>query len=131
MKFMVQSMRNGFLHISSASVEQKMSMVLNERHLEDGWLMYQLVSYYQESGNLPSQDLYMEPNKGNRKDIEDLCEHANLTRSLISPKWVHHQCTTKGCGEGFAVIDGNKKKLIEQYVLLPKPGYRYQRSIFT
>lgn len=45
---------------------------LNETRLEDGWLMYQLVRYYSESGDLYKQDMYTEPTKGNRKDIEDV-----------------------------------------------------------
>ena len=80
---------------------------LNEMRLEDGWFLYQLVRYYMESDNLHDQDMYTEPTKGNRRDIEKLCQAANLARSLVSPKWVHHQCLTKG--EGFAVIDGNEK----------------------
>ena len=85
------------------------SWKLNETRLGDGWFVYQLVRYYSESGNLPNQEFYTEPTKGNRRDLEDLCEHENLIRSSASPKWVHHQCSTKGCSEGFAVIDGNEK----------------------
>ena len=85
------------------------SWKMNKTRLENGWFLYQLVLYYLEVGALHTQDLYTEVGKGNRRCIEDLCERANLKRSLSSPKWVQHRCLTKGCTEGFAVVDGNEK----------------------
>ena len=86
-----------------------LSWKLNETRLEDGWFLYQLVCYHLETGCLSTQDLCTETVKGTRRDIEGLCEVANHMRSLDSPKWVQHRCSTIGCTEGFAVIDGNEK----------------------
>ena len=44
-----------------------------------------------------------------QRDIKELCEYANLQRSLHSPKWVAHCCETKGYREGFAIVDWNEK----------------------
>ena len=82
---------------------------LNEKRLKDAWFLYQLVVFYKSLDSLPTKDLGTEVTGGNRRDIEQLCEYANLERSLLSPKWVSHICGMKGCREGFAVVDGNEK----------------------
>ena len=83
---------------------------LNEKRLEDGWFLYQLIMFYKnEAGTLNSADVGTTLNRGNRRDIEQLCEVANLQLSIRSPKWVAHSCGIKGCREGFAVVDGNEK----------------------
>lgn len=85
------------------------SWKLNEKRLEDSWFLYNVILYYQSESCLATQDLGTDPNKGNRRDIEDLCEQVNLHRSLKSPKWISHKCSMKGRSEGFAVVDGNEK----------------------
>ena len=76
----------------------------------DVFFLYQLIVFYKdECGSLNSTDLGTELSRGNRRDIEKLCELANLQLSLRSPKWVAHSCGMKGCREGFAVVDGNEK----------------------
>ena len=95
-----------FSRVRNAS---SLSWKLNEKRLEDGWFMYNVILYHQSAGCLETQDLGCDLNKGKRRDIDDLCEQVNLHRSLSSPRWVSHQCTLKGCSEGFAVVDGNEK----------------------
>lgn len=58
---------------------------------------------------LSDTNLSTNASESNRRDIEELCEYANLHRSLHTPKWIAHCCRVKGCQEGFAVIDGNEK----------------------
>ena len=72
--------------------------------------MYQLVSFFDEHDKLSSQNLYTVPDCSNRRNIEELCQLAVHHISTMSPRWVRHQCSVKGCKEGFAVIDGNEKK---------------------
>lgn len=102
-----------------AAYEEKFSRVrnpqsssswkLNNKRLEDGWFLYQLVSFFDEHDKLSSQNLYTVPDCSNRRNIEELCQLAVHHISTMSPRWVHHQCSVKGCKEGFAVIDGNEK----------------------
>ena len=87
---------------------QSFTWKLNQKRLEDAWFLYQLIIFYEGEGCLASTDLSTEVTSSNRRDIEKLCELANLHRSLQSPKWVAHTCGMKGC-EGFAVVDGNEK----------------------
>lgn len=82
---------------------------LNEKRYEDGWFLYQLIVYYDAANCLSTTDLRSQLTEGNRRDLEQLCECANLHTSQSSPKWVHHICSMKGCKEGFAVVDGNEK----------------------
>ena len=89
---------------------ESLTWKLNEKRVEDGWFLYQLIVFYKdECGFLNSTDLGTELSRSNRRDIEQLCELANLQLSLRSPKWVAHSCGMKGCREGFAVVDGNEK----------------------
>ena len=88
---------------------QSYAWKLNQKRLEDAWFLYQLITFYEREDCLASTDLSNEVTSGNRRDIEKLCELANLYRSLQSPKWVSHTCGMKGCREGFAVVDGNEK----------------------
>ena len=63
-----------------------------EREEVGRWMvLYQLIVFYKDVvGTLQSTDLGTECNRGNRRDIERLCEIANLQLSLRSPKWVAH-----------------------------------------
>jgi len=70
--------------------------------------MLQLVQLYWGMGQLSTQNLYTTPDQTNRHNLEQFCASANLLSSK-SPKWVGHTCKTKGCREGFAVVDGNEK----------------------
>ena len=81
------------------------SWKLNNKRLEDGWFLYQLVSFFDEHDKLSSQNLYTVPDCSNRRNIEELCQLAVHHISTMLPRWVHHQCSVKGCKEGFAVME--------------------------
>ena len=100
------SMKSLFSRVRNAS---SLSWKLNEKRLEDGWFLYNIILYHQCAGCLETQDLGYDVTKGKRRDIDDLCEEVNLHRSLTSPRWVSHKCTFKGCSYGHAVVDGNEK----------------------
>ena len=88
---------------------QSYAWKLNQKLLKDAWFLYQLITFYEHEDCLASTDLSNEVTSGNRRDIEKLCELANLYRSLQFPKQVSHTCEMKGYREGFAVVDGNEK----------------------
>ena len=94
---------------SRAKVNSSFSWKLNEKRLEDSWFLYQIILYYKSQSCLATTDLGTDANRGNRRDVEDLCELVNLHRSLRSPRWVKHKCNMSGCSEGMAVVDGNEK----------------------
>ena len=87
---------------------ESLTWKVNEKCLEDAWFLYQLVWFYKSVDCLSMTSLSTGTSESNRRDIEELCESANLHRSLHSPKWVAHCCGAKGCGEGFAIVDGNE-----------------------
>lgn len=93
---------------SRAKVTSSFSWKLNEKRLEDSWFLYHIL-YYKSQSCLKTKDLGTDPNRGNRRDMEDLCELVNLHRSLRSPQWVAHKCKMSGCSNGIAVVDGNEK----------------------
>ena len=94
---------------SRAKFASSFSWKLNEKQLEDSWFLYQIILYCKSQSCLATKDLGTDANRGNRRDMEDLCELVNLHRSLKSPQWVEHKCKMSGCSEGMAVVDGNEK----------------------
>ena len=71
---------------SRAKVTSSFSWKLNEKRLEDSWFLYHIILYYKSQSCLKTKDLGTDPNRGNRRDMEDLCELVNLHRSLRSPQ---------------------------------------------
>ena len=94
---------------SQAKTMSSFSWKLNGKWLEDSWFLYNVILYYKSQSCLPTKDLGTDPNRGNRRDMEDVCELVNLDRSLRSPQWVLHKCKMNGYSEGMAVVDGNEK----------------------
>ena len=88
---------------------------LNDKRLEDGWLIYHLAEFHSHNGTLNDISFHTVRDCSKRRNIECLCEQATHI-STKSPKWVKHVCNTKGCSEGFAVVDGNEK--VNRCVLL-------------
>lgn len=88
--------------LSRTEVASTFSWKLNEKRLEDSWFLYEIV-IYRSHGCLETTDLNTDVNQ---RDVEDLCEIANLIRS---PKWVQHACKMRDCSEGMTVVVGNKK----------------------
>ena len=82
---------------------------LNDKRLEDGWFIYHLAEFHCHNGTLNHANFHTVRDCSNRRNIECLCEEATHILSTKSPMWVKHICNTKGCSEGFAVVDGNKK----------------------
>ena len=82
---------------------------LNDKRLEDGWFIYHLAEFHCHNGTLNHANFHTVRDCSNRRNIECLCEEATHILSTKSPKWVKHICDTKGCSEGFAVVDGNEK----------------------
>ena len=100
------AMKSSFSRVKNAS---SLSWKLNEKRLEDGWFLYNIILHHKYAGCLETEDLACDTTKGKRRDIDNVCEVVNLHRSLTPPRWVSHKCTFKGCSEGFAVVDGNEK----------------------
>ena len=100
------SFKSAFSRMKNKS---SLSWKLNEKRIEDSWFLYNIILYYRSHSRLATKDLGTDPNSGNRRDIDDLCEQVNLHRSLKSPQWVLHKCKMNGCSEGMAVVDGNEK----------------------
>ena len=109
---LVKLTRHDCSHTSRISAESVISHQHLEAEREEAWgcmFMLQLVQLYRGMGQLSTQNLYTTPDQTNRRNLEQLCASANLLLSSKSPKWVAHTCKTKGCREGFAVVDGNEK----------------------
>ena len=44
-----------------------------------------------------------------RRDLELLCKGVYDVIITEVPKWLYHTCSTSGCAQRFAVLDGNEK----------------------
>ncbi len=80
---------------------------LNPQRLEEGWFIYNLITFYKKWSN-PSVNLYT-PMTNGRKNLEKLCEHAIDILCVEPPPWINHSCKIPGCAARYATLDGNAK----------------------
>ncbi len=81
---------------------------LHRQRLEEAWFLYQVILYWQLKGEV-NVNYHTEKDAGNRRDIEELCRLVVVDMVTAVPKWLNHQCSVKGCSEGYATLDGNEK----------------------
>ncbi len=81
---------------------------LNRQRLEESWFLYQVILYWQ-GRNCFDVNYHTEKDVGNRRNMEELCRRVMIQVTVTVPKWLNHECNTKGCREGYATLDGNEK----------------------
>ena len=101
---------------------------LNAQRLEEAWFLYKLVEFFSDHGE-PRKNYYTTPISG-RRNIEKLCQDACHHLFIGRPRWIDHQCTVKGCAEGYATVDGNQK-VCRSMCCAPKAAVKLDRGRFS
>ena len=80
---------------------------LNSQRLEEGWFIYRIGLFHQGRGRM-KVNMHTEL-VDCRRDLELLCKGVYDVIITEVPKWLYHTCSTSGCTQRFAVLDGNEK----------------------
>ena len=73
---------------------------LTEKRIEDAWLIYSLVCFFVERGNLEAINFNTVSAPAQRIDVDAICGEAWEIITGSSNPWIYHQCNVKGCSEG-------------------------------
>lgn len=88
----------------------RMTAYLNDERIEEVWIIWSLVKFYNRYHLLNSNNLHCDIGKtSHRKNIESKCKEACNLISTRPNEWIMHVCDVPGCKEGYITVDGNEK----------------------